>query len=301
MTPADVRLGVFQRLGGGVALLHFQLVQLGPQHLHGGVAVGVLGALVLAADHGVGGDVGDPHRRVGGVHVLATGTGGAVGVGAQIGRIDVDLDVVVDFRRGEHRGERGVATVAGVERTLAHQTVHADFGAQPAEGVLALDMHGGALDAGDFASGQFHDGGFETVLVGPAQVHAQQHVGPVLGLGAAGTGLDVEVGVVGVHLAAEHAAELQFLEDLAQALDFAGDVVHRAFVVFLDGHGQQVAGVGQAAGQFVEGLDDLRQLGALTAQILRVFRIVPDVRVFQLAIDFGQTVMLLIVVKDTPE
>src|SRR5690606_38448327 len=112
---ADVGLGVLQRLGGGIALLHLQLVQLGPQHLHGGVPVGVLGALVLAGHHGVGRDVGDPYRRVGGVHVLTTGTGGAVGVDAQVGRVDLDLDVVVDFRRHEDRGERGVAAVAGVE------------------------------------------------------------------------------------------------------------------------------------------------------------------------------------------
>ncbi|MCY1276206.1 hypothetical protein D9M70_248650 [compost metagenome] len=233
--------------------------------------------------------------------MLTARAGGAVGVDAQVGRVDLDLDVVVDFRRGEHRGERGVATVAGVERALAHQAVHADLSAQPAEGVLALDVHGGALDAGDFAFGQFDDGGVEAVLVGPAQVHAQQHVGPVLGLGAAGAGLDVQVGVVRVHLAAEHAAEFQLLEDLAQALDFGGDVVHRAFVVLLDRHVQQVAGVGQAAGEVVQGLDDLRQLGAFTAEVLGVFGVVPDVGVFEFAVYFDETIMLLIVVKDTPE
>ena len=37
------------------------------------------------------------------------------------------------------------------------------------------------------------------------------------------------------------------------------------------------------------------------AQILRVFGVVPDCRIFKLAIDFGQALMLLIVVKDTPE
>lgn len=233
--------------------------------------------------------------------MLTARAGGAVGIDAQVGRVDLDLDVVVDFRRYEHRGERGVATVAGVERTLAHQAVHADLGAQPAEGVLALDVHGGALDAGDLALGQLDDSGVEAVLVGPAQVHAQQHVGPVLGLGAAGAGLDVQVGVVRVHLAAEHAAELQLLEDLAQTLDFVGDVVDGALVVFLDRHVQQVAGVGQAAGQVVQGFHHLRQLGALAAEVLGVFRVVPDVGVFELAVYFDQAIMLLIVVKDTPE
>ncbi len=162
-------------------------------------------------------------------------------------------------------------------------------------------MYGGALDAGDLALGQLDDLGGEAVLVGPAQVHAQQHVGPVLGLGAAGTGLDVQVGVVGVHLAAEHAAELELLEDLAQAFDFGGDVVHGAFVVLLDRHVEQVAGVGQAAGQLIQGLDDLRQLRALAAEILGVLRVAPDVGVFEFAVYFDETIMLVIVVKDTPE
>jgi hypothetical protein len=52
---------------------------------------------------------------------------------------------------------------------------------------------------------------------------------------------------------------------------------------------------------FVEGFDDLRQQRTLAAQFLSVRRVVPDRRIFKLAIDFSQTLMLLIVVKDTPE
>jgi hypothetical protein len=52
---------------------------------------------------------------------------------------------------------------------------------------------------------------------------------------------------------------------------------------------------------FVEGFDDLGQQGALATQFLSVRRVVPDSRIFKLAIDFSQTLMLLIVVKDTPE
>ena len=205
--PADIGLGVFQRLGRRVALLHFQLVQLGPQHFHGGVLVGVLGTFVLATDHGVGRYVGNTYGRVGGVYVLTTGTGGTIGVDPQVGRVDFDFHLVIDLRRDENRGERRVATVAGVERALAHQTVYADFGTQPAKGVFTLDVHGRAFDPGDFTGRQLHDGRVETAFVSPTQVHAQQDVGPVLGFGTAGTGLDVQVGVVRVHFVAEHAAE----------------------------------------------------------------------------------------------
>ena len=51
--------------------------------------------------------------------------------------VDGDVDVVVDFRRDEHRGEAGVAAGVGVERRLAHQAVDAGLGAQEAVGILA--------------------------------------------------------------------------------------------------------------------------------------------------------------------
>src|SRR5690606_10766489 len=113
--PADVGLGRLDRVAFGIALLHLQLVELGRQHLHRAVAVGVLAAFGLARDHDPGRHMGDAHRRLGLVDVLAAGAGGAVDVGLQVGRIDLDVDPVVDFRRHEHRGEAGMATVVGVE------------------------------------------------------------------------------------------------------------------------------------------------------------------------------------------
>ena len=64
---------------------------------------------------------------------------------------------------------------------------------------------------------------------------------------------------------------------------------------------QQLFGVSQAGTHFVQGFDDLRQRRTLAAQRLSVFGFVPDVGVFQLAVDFGQAITFVIVVKDTPE
>jgi hypothetical protein len=47
--------------------------------------------------------------------------------------------------------------------------------------------------------------GLEAAPLAPAQVHAQQHLRPVLRLGAAGAGLDVDEAVAAIHLAGEHA------------------------------------------------------------------------------------------------
>jgi len=100
---------------------------------------------------------------------------------------------------------------------------------------------------------------------------------------------------------AEHAAEFELGEVFLETGQLGDDIAYRAFVLFLDRHVQQIAAIGQAAVQFVQGLDDLCQRCALAAQFLGVFGFVPDTRIFKLAIDLGQTLMLLIVVKDTPE
>jgi hypothetical protein len=56
--------------------------------------------------------------------------------------------------------------------------------------------------------GSLRDIDLEAVLLGPARVHAQQHLGPVLALGAAGAGMDFEIGIVGVGLARQQRLEL---------------------------------------------------------------------------------------------
>ena len=55
-----------------------------------------------------------------------------------------------------------------VERALAHQPVHAGLGAQQAEGVFALDLDGGALDAGGVAGGLVFHRGLEALALGVA-------------------------------------------------------------------------------------------------------------------------------------
>ena len=49
----------------------------------------------------------------------------------------------------------------------------ADFAAQKAEGVFAIDREGRRLQAGFFAGLVIIENGFESLAFGPAQVHAQ--------------------------------------------------------------------------------------------------------------------------------
>ena len=91
--------------------------------------------------------------------------------------------------------KRGVAAGGLVERRNAHQAMHAAFAGEHAVGVFAFDLYRGGFDAGFFAGGGIENRGAETFLFRPAQIHAQEHFGPVLRFGAAGAGFDGDDGV----------------------------------------------------------------------------------------------------------
>ena len=128
--------------------------------------------------------------RVGLVDVLAAGALGAVRVDPDLVPVELDLDVVVDLGQDLDERERRLAPLLGVERADAHEAMDAALGAQPAVGAPALDLDGDALEPGLLALLLVDDLGREAMALGPAQVHPQEHLGPVGRLGAAGAGAD---------------------------------------------------------------------------------------------------------------
>src|SRR5262249_42826106 len=150
-------------------------------------------------------DVGDADRALGLVDVLAAGARRPISVDAQVLVLDVDLDVVVDHRVDPDAGEAGVAPGLGIKRRNPHQTVHAALGLEPAVAVVAGDLEGRRLDAGLFAAAFLEPLDLAAVALGPAGIETLQHLGPVLGLGAAGAGVDLEIAVVAVGLARQQA------------------------------------------------------------------------------------------------
>src|ERR1700722_16660264 len=128
--------------------------------------------------------MGDADGGVGGIDVLAALAAGAVGVDAEIFGLDVDDDSVVDLGRDEDAGEAGVATLGGVEGRDANQAMYASFAAKETKGKVAGDGEGGGFDAGLVAVLDFVDLDLEVLSLAPANVHAHEHLGPVLRLSA---------------------------------------------------------------------------------------------------------------------
>jgi hypothetical protein len=79
------------------------------------------------------------------------------------------------------------------------------------------------------------------------EVLAQQHAGPVAGLGAAGAGLDVDKAVQRVGRVAEHAAELELLHRRRAAWRLRPRWSRPAVVAFFLAHLEELGVVGQLA------------------------------------------------------
>jgi hypothetical protein len=143
------------------------------------------------------------------------------------------------------------------------------------------------------------DFGLDAMRVGPLQVHAQQHGGPVLRLGAARAGLYVEEGIVRIHFTGKHALKLESFDfprrPVHVGLDLPGGRHVRLFRRQID----QLGGIVQTALKMIQTDDDLLEFGALLAQFLRALRVVPDARLLEFAGYFLQTLIFIVVIKDT--
>src|SRR5260370_36167293 len=100
----------------------------------------------------------------------------------------------------------------------------AGFSAEEAEGEVAADGEGGGFDAGLVAVLDFVDFDFEVLALAPADIHAHEHLGPVLAFGAAGAGVHDDDGVEGVGLLGEHGLGFEFFGEVDEGGDLAGQV-----------------------------------------------------------------------------
>ena len=223
--------------------------------------------------------MGDAHRRIGLVDVLAAGARGAVGIDAALGFIDLDVDGIVDHRIDPDRGEAGVAARRAVIGRNAHQTVHAAFGLEPAIGVMPQHADRGRLDAGLFAVALFQPLDLVAVLFRPAGIHAQQHLRPVLRLGAAGAGVDFDVAVVVIGLARQQGLQFHLAGAFLQDANLGLGIVDHALVAFHLAQLDQFEQFGQLALGGAAALDGGIEFSALAHDLLRGGGVVPQVRI----------------------
>jgi hypothetical protein len=105
---------------------------------------------------------------------------------------------------------------------------------------------------------------------------------------------------VRVHLATEHALELELAHFGLDRGQIAFDLERRPLVVFGFGEFEQFDGVADRICRRVDLFDFGGELGSLFSEFLGFFRLLPDRRIFEFAADFFEPLFLQIVFKETP-
>ena len=129
--------------------------------------------------------------------------------------------------------------------------MHADFRLQQPVRVLAVDFEGYGLDARAFALQTVRHHGLKSLALGPSQIHAQQHLGPVLAFRAAGAGVNGNDSAARVVLARQQHGRLQALQRLRLCLEIALDVAVDVFAFTGEfKEGVEIVGHGADASSF---------------------------------------------------
>src|SRR6478672_789153 len=158
--------------------------------------------------------------------------------------------------------------------------MHAGLGLEPAIGIGALDQDRRRLDASLFAGVLANDLDLVVASLRPAHIHALQHQRPVLALGAAGAGVYLHIGVVGVGLAGEQRFHLALMRFGPEPLQRRLGLRYDTLVALLLAERGELNIVLELASDPAEAGERGLQLLPLAHEALRPHRVAPEIWCF---------------------
>jgi hypothetical protein len=259
----------------------------------------VLAALGSADDDEAGRKVLHSHRGLDLVDVLPALAAGAHGGDLEIGVFHLDVDLVFDIGGDLDGGEAGLPPRVAVERTDPNQAVHAHLCAQVAVSVGSGHGERRAVDSRFVARLVVDDVRAVAAALAPAQVHAQQDLRPVFGVGAAGAGMDADDGVRVIDRPRQHALEL-CLAHARVELDGLPFELRQGAIAFVGDELQQLERVVDVAAQALDELEFFLRLGPAPHVGLGPVLIVPEIRRARQRVELFDLAFQAIDVKETP-
>ncbi|MNC45984.1 hypothetical protein D3C75_949780 [compost metagenome] len=125
-----------------------------------------------------------------------------------------------------------MASSGRIERRDTHQPVYTFFSLQVTVSVEALDQQRDTLDARFVARQIIEHLNLEAVLFGPAGIHAQQHLSPVLGLRSARTRMQLQNGIELVIRLIKQQLKLKIIDFACYSADSSGNLCRKLFIAF---------------------------------------------------------------------
>ena len=117
-----------------------------------------------------------------------------------------------------------------IERRDAHQTMHAGFGRQQSVRIFAFDFESHALDARLLGGLIVDNLRFETAPLRPLQIHAQEHLSPILRFGPASAWMNRANGVAQIVLACQKRFGLDLADFMIETTEHLAQLIDLGFV-----------------------------------------------------------------------
>ena len=194
-----------------------------------------------------------------------------------------------------------MAAAAGVKGRNADQAVDAAFRFQITIGMGTVGGKGGTFDAGLITRQQVIHFGFKSPAFGKTQIHAQQYLRPILGLSAAGAGMNSDEGIFIVVFAAQHHLQLQATQILLLDLKLIGGFGQDGLIGLFLGQIQEDFQIFETLFLIFPGLQGIGQGAAFFKDFSGQGGIFPKIGFGGQEFDLGQASLFLFQIKDDLE
>jgi len=192
-----------------------------------------------------------------------------------------------------------VAAFIRVERRDPHETMNSDLGHQQTVGIEPFDSDRDRFHPSFLTGLVVNQLRAVAMLLRPAEVHAQQHFGPVLRFGSAGARMNCEESVALGVFAAQQGGGFDAAQLVIQPLNLLLDVFRD--VLAFAGKFEKSLQILYRALQFSIQLDIIFKLLAALQNRLRLSLIIPKTRIGDLLLDLAQFPAFGFRVKDNSE
>ena len=186
---------------------------------------------------------------------------------------------------------------SGIERRDTYQAVHTDLALQHAKGIFAIHFERNRFDSSAFPFQAIRHIHLHAISFSPAQVHAEQHLRPILAFRAARTGVHGNYGIARIVLTRKQHGVFQLAQRRLKRLHIAHNVSLYT-LAFTSELKERIQIVRQRPDLDIV-VDPFFQALAILHHLLAALRLVPEVGFSNQGFGLAQFSFLAGRVKDT--
>ena len=244
--------------------------------------------------------MGDAHSCFDLVDVLPALAPRSERVDLEIGGVDLDLYVILDFRIDKDGCKGGVSSCIGIEGRYAHKAMDTVFSLQVAIGKLPNHLDGRALDTSSFAIEHVCEAHFESISFTPSCIHPEEHLSPILRFGTSCARVNRQQSILRIVNTTEHVFQLEAFDLSIELLLIAEDLFGKALFVRLLRQLNECVTVACKGVQLLPRVNPLLMGVDKLKNLLCCNVIIPEVLLVRPGLELFEIDEFLVQVKDTP-